>query len=114
MSTAATMTADLGIKARQRSWKDPQGYAENFQRATGPLKSPCHAAWRNAAHRKHVIEWLLAGIGLQLTLIVSYHGAERYATWWREWRVMKGRRMMVAVDRVSGDVFGSAPEGRSE
>lgn len=110
MATAATMALDLGVKARQRSWKDPQGYAEQFQRASGPLKSPCHAAWRNAAHRKHVIEWLLSGEGLQLTLVVSYHGLERYATFWREWRRYEQGRMMVAVDRVSGDVFGGTPE----
>ena len=104
------MTADLGIKARQRSWKDPQGYAENFQRATGPIKSPCWAAWRNAAHRKHVCEWLREGEGLQLTLIVVYGSLERYAVFFREWRRYPQGRMMVAVDRVSGDVFAGVRE----
>lgn len=110
MSTSATMIADLSIRRRQRSWKDPQGYQELFARASGALRSPCHAAWRNAAHRKDVIRWLSSGEGLQMTLIVVYGGRESYATFWREWRLYPQGRMMVAVDRISGDVFGGVPQ----
>ena len=109
--TSATMRDDSSLKNRARGWKgDGEMWAE-FERVSGPLKSPCHAAWRNAAHRKHVREWLVAGEGLQITIEVHYQGLYRSAVFWREWRVY-GRhgRMMVAVDRVSSDVFGGIPE----
>lgn len=111
MATLATAANDLNVKRRQRSWKDPEGYQTQFARAEGPITSPCHAAWRNAAHRKHVIVWLEDGVGLQLTLIVHYMGMDRYAVFHREKRQMPdGQRMVVAVDHVSGDIFCGRPE----
>ena len=110
-STSATMDADLSVKNRQRGWKGDGALWSEFERVSGPIKSPCHAAWRNAAHRKRIREWLMSGEGLQLTIEVSYQGMYRSAVFWREWRQYpKLGRMMVAVDRVSGDVFGGRPE----
>ncbi len=105
MATAVT----LDQRRRRTVWKDETSFTNGSLIRSESLRSPCNAAWRDKAHRERVREWLETGEGLQFTLIVVYEGIERFAVFHREWRIYNGERMMVAVDRVAGEVFGGVP-----
>lgn len=104
-----------GDPGHRRYYKD--GGLEMLLARDSAARTPCEAAWKIPAYRKMVATWLeLVKRGHRMVLVVEMpqrdHAGKRErrdAVFVRVARIISGRRMVVAIDSVTGTVFCGRP-----